>query len=207
MWSPETLIFILHLSVIVCTGILISRFVNSLPKLRMTIRQNAALLAGAAAVSAVSAVSMAAYGLTAPGYIDPDTAAIDQPDRIVVAEVAPFGMASRKPVPVPDPVDVAPAAVDTAQDVATSPLFNVHCSACHGPSGEGVEGLGVTLVASEFVTGSDADELVVFLQEGRMPDADTSLTGRPMPAFAWMGDDELHDLVVFMQDRAAIAGN
>jgi len=204
MWSPETLIFILHLSVIVCTGILISRFVNSLPKLRMTIRQNAALLAGAAAVSAVS---MAAYGLTAPGYIDPDSAAIDQTDRIVVAEVAPFGMASRKPVPVPDPVDVAPAAVDTAQDVATSPLFNVHCSACHGPSGEGVEGLGVTLVASEFVTGSDVDELVVFLQEGRMPDADTSLTGRPMPAFAWMGDDELHDLVVFMQDRAAIAGN
>ncbi|MEE9510683.1 MAG: hypothetical protein V3V79_01095, partial [Gammaproteobacteria bacterium] len=73
---------------------------------------------------------MAAYGLTAPEYIDPDTTAIDQADRIVVAEVAPFGMASRKPVPVPDPVDVAPAAVDAEQDAVMSPLYNVHCSAC-----------------------------------------------------------------------------
>ncbi len=204
MWSPETLIFILYLSVILFTGVLIITFINSSPKLRMTIRKNGALLAGAAVVSAVS---MAAYGLAAPGYIDPDTAEINQADRIVVAEVAPFGMASRKPVPVPDPVDVAPGAVDTEQDVVMSPLYNVHCSACHGPAGEGVEGLGVNLVASEFVAGSDADELVVFLQEGRMPDADASLTGRPMPSFAWMGDDELHDLVVFMQDRAATAGN
>ncbi len=204
MWSPETSIFILCLSVILCTGILIISFVNSWPKLRMTIRKNGALFGGAAAVSAVS---MAAYGLTAPEYIDPDTTAIDQADRIVVAEVAPFGMASRKPVPVPDPVDVAPAAVDAEQDAVMSPLYNVHCSACHGPTGEGVEGLGVDLVASEFVAGSDPGELVVFLQEGRMPDADASLTGRPMPSFAWMGDDELHDLVVFMQDSAAAAGN
>lgn len=204
MWSPETSIFILCLSVILCTGILIISFVNSWPKLRMTIRKNGALFGGAAAVSAVS---MAAYGLTAPEYIDPDTTAIDQADRIVVAEVAPFGMASRKPVPVPDPVDVAPAAVDAEQDAVMSPLYNVHCSACHGPTGEGVEGLGVDLVASEFVAGSDPGELIVFLQEGRMPDADASLTGRPMPSFAWMGDDELHDLVVFMQGRAAGAGN
>ncbi len=202
MWSPETLIFILHLSVILCTGILIISFINSLPKLRTTIRKNDALFAGAAVVSVVS---MAAYGLTAPDYIDPDPTAIDQADRIVVAEVAPFGMASRKPVPVP--VDVAPAAVDMEQDVVMSPLYNVHCSACHGPTGEGVEGLGVNLVASEFVTGSDPGQLVEFLQEGRMPDADASLTGRPMPSFAWMGDDELHDLVVFMQDSAAAAGN
>ena len=200
MWSPETSIFILCLSVILCTGTLIISFVNSWPKLRMTIRKNGALFGGAAAVSAVS---MAAYGLTEPEYIDPDTTAIDQADRIVVAEVAPFGMASRKPVPVPDPVDVAPAAVDAV----VSPLYNVHCSACHGPTGEGVEGLGVDLVASEFVAGSDPGELIVFLQEGRMPDADASLTGRPMPSFAWMGDDELHDLVVFMQGRAAAAGN
>ena len=157
-----------------------------------------------AVAAGLSAISMAAYGQTASVHLDADTAAQNRADRIVVAEVAPFGMASRKPVPVPDPVDVAPAA---EQDVVMSPLYNVHCSACHGPTGEGVEGLGVDLVASEFVAGSDADELVVFLQVGRMPDAEASLTGRPMPSFAWMGDDELHDLAVFMQDRAAGAGN
>ena len=204
MWSPETLNFILHLSVILCTGILIISFVNSLPKLRMTIRKNGALLAGAAGVSAVS---MAAYGLTAPGYVNLETVAIDRADRIVVAEVAPFGMASRKPVPVPDPVEVAPVTVDTTQDAAMSPLYNVHCSACHGPNGEGVEGLGVDLVASEFVTGSDADALVVLLGEGRMPDAEISLTGRPMPSFAWMGEDELHGLAVLLQDKATAARN
>ena len=204
MWPPEALIFILYLSVILCTGILIISFINLLPKLRMTIWKNGALLAW---VVVASAVSMAAYGLTASGDVNSKTVAIDRGDRIVVAEVAPFGMASRKPVPIPDPVEVAPVIVDTAQDSAMSPLYNVHCSACHGPNGEGIEGLGVDLVASEFVAGSDSDALVVLLGEGRMPDAETSLTGRPMPSFAWMGEDELHGLAVLLQDKASAAGN
>jgi len=204
MWSPETLVFVLYLSVILCAGILVISFINLLPKLRMMIWKNGALLAW---VVVASAVSMAAYGLTASGGVNSKTVAIDRADRIVVAEVAPFGMASRKPVPIPDPVEVAPVIVDTAQDSAMSPLYNVHCSACHGPNGEGIEGLGVDLVASEFVAGSDSDALVVLLGDGRMPDAETSLTGRPMPSFAWMGEDELHGLAVLLQDKASAAGN
>ena len=203
MWLPGVLVFAQYLSVILCTGILIISFINLLPKLRMTIWKNGALFAW---VVVASAVSMAAYGLTASGHTL-KTVAIDRADRIVVAEVAPFGMASRKPVPIPDPVEVAPVIVDTAQDSAMLPLYNVHCSACHGPNGEGIEGLGVDLVASEFVAGSDSDALVVLLGEGRMPDAETSLTGRPMPSFAWMGEDELHGLAVLLQDKASAAGN
>ena len=204
MWLPETLIFALCLSVILCTGILIISFINLRPKLRMTIWKNGALLAW---VVVASAVSMAAYDLAASDDVNSKAVAIDQADWIVVAEVAPFGMASRKPVPVPDPVEVAPVTVDTAQDSAMSPLYNVHCSACHGPNGEGIEGLGVDLVASEFVASSDSDALIVLLGEGRMPDAKTSLTGRPMPSFAWMGEEELHGLAVLLQDQASATRN
>ena len=57
------------------------------------------------------------------------------------------------------------------------------------------------------MTGSDPDALVVLLGEGRMPDAEISLTGRPMPSFAWMGEDELHGLAVLLQDKATAARN
>lgn len=196
MWSPETLIFALYLSAILCTGIFIIRVINLLPKLRMTIWKNGAL-----------AVSIAAYGLASSGDVNSETVVIDRADRIVVAEVAPFGMASRKPVPVPDPVEVVSVTVDNVQDSAMSPLYNVHCSACHGPNGEGIEGLGVDLVASEFVAGSDADALIGLLREGRMPDAEISMTGRPMPSFAWMGEDELDGLAVLLRNKASVAGN
>jgi len=202
MWSPETLIFILHLSVILSAGVLIISFINSLPNLRMTLRRHGALLAGAAGISVVS---MAAYGLSAPGYVDPGTAGIDESDRIVVAEVAPFWMASRTPVTVPPTPSQDPATAAGA--TADLPLYSVHCAACHGSDRNGVEGLGVSLVSSKLVMESDPADLVLFLQQGRMPDDEGSVSGRPMPAFAWMRASELNDLAAFLQEKAASSGN
>lgn len=202
MWSPETLILILQLSVILYAGVLIISFISSLSNLRMTLRRHGALLAGAAGIIVVS---MAAYGLSTPAYADPDTAGIDESDRIVVAEVAPFGMASRKPVAVPPAPSLEPATAAGA--TADLPLYSVHCAACHGPDGNGVEGLGVNLVSSKLVRESDSAELILFLQQGRMPDDEGSVSGRPMPAFAWMQASELNDLAAFLQEKAASSGD
>ncbi|MGI9309117.1 MAG: c-type cytochrome [Gammaproteobacteria bacterium] len=106
------------------------------------------------------------------------------------AAVAPFGMAERKPVPVAD----APGTAELAQASAESPLYAVHCIACHGGDGKGVEALGVSLVDSELVAGSSDAEIIAFLKVGRMPDDAATITGRPMPAFAWMTDEDLDQL-------------
>jgi len=200
MWSPETLVSILYLSVILCTGILMVVFVNSLPNLRMKLKRHVGLAVGAIGVAGVS---MAAYGVSAPGYIDIDQSAADAPERIVVAEVAPFGMAERKAKPLPEAEQPTVAVADTgAEGGADSPLYSVHCTACHGPDGLGVEGLGVNLVTSQLVSASSPAELTAFLKEGRLPTDPDSVTGVPMPSFSWMPDKDINAIVTYVQGWA-----
>lgn len=108
--------------------------------------------------------------------------------------VAPFGMASKKPVPI-----AAVEVVDAAEGPASSALFVTNCSACHGPDAMGVEGLGLSLVASELVTNASEAELVAFLQDGRAPDSPDSVTGVPMPSFAWMSDADLLEISGYLK--------
>lgn len=95
----------------------------------------------------------------------------------------------------------APAAAAAGPD--GNALFDVHCIACHGPDGTGIDNLGVDLVASAFVAGSTEEGLVAFLQAGRLPDDPASLTGRPMPGFAWVTEGELRALAAFVKARNA----
>lgn len=195
MWSPETLVFIVYLSVIPCSGILFIALVNSLPKLRMNLKRHAGLAAGAIGVAGISLV---ANGAPAPGYVDIDEAAANAPERIIVAEVAPFGMAERKPKPLPE----AEQSTATASGSGDSPLYSVHCIACHGADAQGVEGLGVSLVGSEYVAGSSSDDLVAFLKKGRLPTDPDSVTGVPMPSFSWMPDEDLSAIAAYVQGQA-----
>lgn len=103
--------------------------------------------------------------------------------------VAPFGMASKPPVPVQD----LPA-TQGEEVVTVSAVYATNCIACHGADAQGVQGLGLSLVESELVANSSVDELVVFLQEGRQPDSPDSVTGVPMPAFVWMGAGDLAEV-------------
>ena len=110
--------------------------------------------------------------------------------------VAPFGMASRQPVPVEDaPV----AAVADAGSAATSELYGQQCQACHGADARGVQGLGLNLVGSALVASSSEDELTEFLKVGRPADSPNSVTGVPMPGFAWMTDDQLSELTGYLK--------
>jgi mono/diheme cytochrome c family protein len=111
--------------------------------------------------------------------------------------VAPFGMASRKPVPLPE---LAAAPVEEVAAVAaTSALYGAHCSACHGQDATGVQGLGLNLVESELVADSSEEELAAFLKAGRAGDSPDNTTGVPMPSFVWMSDENLAEITGHLQ--------
>jgi mono/diheme cytochrome c family protein len=109
--------------------------------------------------------------------------------------IAPFGFASKQPVPVPEPASVA----IVATSAASSDIYNIHCIACHGADAQGVEGLGLSLADSQLVASSSEAELSAFLKVGRLPDSPDSVTGVPMPAFAWMSDAELTDVTGYLK--------
>jgi len=94
----------------------------------------------------------------------------------------------------------AEASNSTAAERATS-LYTT-CAGCHGASGEGVLGLGVSLTNSEFVKSHSDSELVAFIKAGRAADDPENKTGNIMPA--WGGNPslteaDLHDLVAFLR--------
>ncbi len=64
---------------------------------------------------------------------------------------------------------------------------------------KGVEGLGLNLVESELVAGSSPDELIAFFQAGRQPGSPDSVTGVPMPAFAWMEAADLAEIAGYLK--------
>ncbi|TDJ44907.1 MAG: c-type cytochrome [Gammaproteobacteria bacterium] len=133
----------------------------------------------------------------APESTESAPAANDGPLVSIDADgnIAPFGMASRQPVPVPEPEAAAPV----EQAGTASAAYAAQCSACHGADAKGVEGLGLNLVESELVAGSSPDELIAFLQAGRQPGSPDSVTGVPMPAFAWMEAADLAEIAGYLK--------
>jgi len=70
---------------------------------------------------------------------------------------------------------------------------------CHGADAKGVEGLGLTLAGSQLVADSSQAELVELLKAGRMPGSPDSITGIPMPSFAWMPQGDLEEVAGYLK--------
>lgn len=81
-------------------------------------------------------------------------------------------------------------------------LFVASCAACHGVSGEGVDGLGKPLDASAFVDSKTDKELITFIKMGRpIWDAENT-TGLDMPPKGGnpaITDEQLADIVTFIR--------
>jgi caa(3)-type oxidase subunit IV len=60
-------------------------------------------------------------------------------------------------------------------------LFATVCAACHGPTGQGVVGLGKNMPQSEFIKGLDDAGLIAFIKKGRAGDDPANTTKVPMP--------------------------
>ncbi|MCP4001927.1 MAG: cytochrome c [Gammaproteobacteria bacterium] len=109
--------------------------------------------------------------------------------------IAPFGFASKQPVALGELVIAEPVTEATA----TLALYNVNCAGCHGGDAAGVQGLGLNLLDSELIAGSSQTDLVAFLKVGRLPDSPDSVTGVPMPSFAWMSDADIAEISAYLK--------
>jgi mono/diheme cytochrome c family protein len=97
--------------------------------------------------------------------------------------------------------EAAPA--DPAGDAAAGKdVFVGTCSACHGPEGKGIPGLGKDMTTSEFIAGKTDAELVDFIKVGRDPSDPLNTTGVAMPPKGGnpaLSDDDLFDVVAFIR--------
>ena len=76
------------------------------------------------------------------------------------------------------------------------------CSACHGPGGEGVPGLGKDMTTSEFIAGKTDQELVEFVKAGRDPSDPLNTTGVAMPPKGGnpsLTDQDLYNIVAYIR--------
>lgn len=81
-------------------------------------------------------------------------------------------------------------------------IFQGLCSACHGPDGTGIIGLGKDLTTSEFVAEMSDSEFVDFIIEGRPATHEDNTTGVDMPPRGGnpsLTDDDLASIVAFVR--------
>lgn len=81
-------------------------------------------------------------------------------------------------------------------------LFAASCSACHGPAGEGVQGLGKDMTRSEFIAGLSDAELMEFIRTGRETSDPLNTTGVAMPPMGGnpaLTDEQLMHIIAYMR--------
>ena len=137
--------------------------------------------------------------VTADDYALQSVDSGDAPLASVTADgqIAPFGMASRAKREIEVAAAVPAATMSEAASVPA--IFSTQCVACHGADAKGVQGLGLDLTTSELVANSSTAELVEFLKVGRMPTDPASVTGIPMPGFAWMQPADLDEVARYLK--------
>ncbi len=81
-------------------------------------------------------------------------------------------------------------------------LFTVTCAACHGPKGEGVQGLGKNLTTSTFVASQNDEQLLEFIKKGRDVNDPANTTGVAMPPKGGnpaLTDEDLYDIIAYIR--------
>ena len=84
-------------------------------------------------------------------------------------------------------------------------IYSTTCFGCHGPSGEGVTGLGKDLTTSSYIVDNSDADLVDFLKTGRPVGDPLNTTGVDMPPKGGnpsLDDEDLQDLVAYMRSIA-----
>jgi len=100
----------------------------------------------------------------------------------------------------PQPIIPAERRIDAANGRS---LFMRVCASCHGPSGQGLPGSGLSLPTSEFVAAKSDEELVGFLKVGRQPwdpDSKTRVQMPPRGGDPRVTDDDLRDVVAYVRE-------
>lgn len=109
-------------------------------------------------------------------------------------------------------VAITPTAAETMTEVAQAlppgdaakgkAVYASTCAACHGPTGEGVKGLGKDLTASTFVAGLSDPELLAFVKKGRDVSDPLNTTKIMMPPKGGnpaLDDASIMDVIAFIR--------
>ncbi len=95
-----------------------------------------------------------------------------------------------------------PATPEGGGEIVGRDLFVSACSTCHGPNGEGMEGLGKPFTTSQFVKDASDKELLTMIKMGRPVWDAANTTGVDMPPKGGnpaITDDELKDIISYIR--------
>ncbi len=114
------------------------------------------------------------------------------------------GGAVKQPAAESKPAEPAaqPAQAMKGDPAAGEKLFAGTCSACHGPKGEGIQGLGKNMTTSQFIAGKNDADLVAFIKVGRDPSDPLNTTGVAMPPKGGnpsLQDQDLYNIVAHIR--------
>lgn len=90
----------------------------------------------------------------------------------------------------------------TGDAAAGEELFNQVCIACHGPGGEGIEGLGLPFTTSDFIPSQSDQELLDFIKTGRPvghPDNTTGVDMPPKGGNPALTDEQILDIIAYIR--------
>jgi mono/diheme cytochrome c family protein len=80
--------------------------------------------------------------------------------------------------------------------------YDMLCIACHGPGGEGIEGLGKPFTTSEFLREKNDAEMVEFIKTGRPSGDPLNTTGIDMPPKGGnpaLTDEQILDIIAYVR--------
>lgn len=80
--------------------------------------------------------------------------------------------------------------------------YDTICIACHGPTGEGIEGLGKPFTTSEFLREKSDEEMVAFIKVGRPSGDPLNTTGVDMPPKGGnpaLTDEQILDIIAYVR--------
>lgn len=104
-----------------------------------------------------------------------------------------------------DPSDqpVAEAAqVSLGDPEAGKDQYDMICIACHGPTGEGIEGLGKPFTTSAFLRERTDEEMVAFIKTGRPSGDPLNTTGVDMPPKGGnpaLTEEQILDIIAYIR--------
>ena len=80
--------------------------------------------------------------------------------------------------------------------------YDIVCIACHGPGGEGVEGLGKPFTTSDFLRDRSDEEMFEFVKVGRPTGDPLNTTGVDMPPKGGnpaLTDEQIVDIIAYVR--------
>ena len=94
------------------------------------------------------------------------------------------------------------APISMGDPAAGKAQYDMICIACHGPTGEGIQGLGKPFTTSEFLHERSDEEMLAFIKVGRPSGDPLNTTGVDMPPKGGnpaLTDEQIMDIIAYVR--------